>query len=147
MALWKLEDPSSDVTLLVNKAIICSLAIQEECDNYMTDVGVLLRVKIAISFGKMHITYIGLEESKQFDLSGSAVDEVNAAEKWAEPGTVILSRLAWANCDQSLFLYEILEDGVHFKVCSCVQKTFFWGAISEFHNHAQTYKRSTKARA
>ena len=82
----------------------------------MTDVQVLLRVKIALSFGKMHITYIGLPENKQFDLSGPAVDEVNAAEKWAEPGNVIASRLVWAKCDQSLFIHEILDDGIHYKV-------------------------------
>ena len=116
LALWKVEDSASDLKLLINKAVICSLAIQEECDNYMTNVGVLLRVKIALSVGKMQITHVGLADSKHFDLSGTAVDDVNAAEKWAEPGSVILSRLAWLNCDQSLFLHEIIEDGMHFRV-------------------------------
>ena len=104
------------MTLLINKAIICSIAIQEECDNYMTDVGVLLGVKIALSVGKMQVTHVGIAESKHFDLSGSAVDDVNAAEKWAEPGSIILSRLAFLNCDRSLFLFEIMDDGVHYRV-------------------------------
>lgn len=122
LALWKKRDDDlsmTNLTLLVNKAIITSLAVQEECDNYMTDVGVLLRVKIAIAVGKMHVTYMGVPESKQFDLSGPAVDEVNAAEKWAVPGSIILSRLAWASCDQSLFTVELLEDGHHSRVRLC----------------------------
>ena len=82
----------------------------------MTDVGVLLRVKIALSVGKMQITHVGVAESKHFDLSGLAVDDVNAAEKWAEPGSIILSRVAFKNCDQSLFLFELLEDGLHYRV-------------------------------
>ncbi|EDO27044.1 predicted protein [Nematostella vectensis] len=37
LAMWKCEnDDPKDLGLLMNKAIICSLAIQEECDNYMT---------------------------------------------------------------------------------------------------------------
>ena len=121
LALWKSEDASVDLTLLINKAIICSIAIQEQCDNYMTDVGVLLGVKIALSVGKMLITHVGVAESKHFDLSGTAVDDVSAAEKWAEPGTIILSRLAYKHCDQSLFLFEMLENGLNFRVSYVVQ--------------------------
>ena len=107
------------------------MAIQEKCDNYMTDVGVLLGVKIALSVGKMLITHIGVSESKHFDLSGTAVDDVNAAEKWAEPGSIILSRLAFANCDQSLFFFEILEDGVHYRVSYVVIDKFLQISIKQ----------------
>lgn len=116
LALWKADEGALDMTLLINKAIICSIAIQEECDNYMTDVGVLLGVKLALSVGKMQVTHVGIAETKHFDLSGSAVDDVNAAEKWAEPGAIILSQLAFLNCDQSLFLFEVMDDGVHYRV-------------------------------
>ena len=118
LALWKKDDSAVDMTLLINKAIICSIAIQEECDNYMTDVGVVLGVKIALSIGKMQVTHVGIAESKHFDLSGPAVDDVNAAEKWAEPGAIILSRLAFLNCDQSLFVFEFMDDGLHYRVSS-----------------------------
>ncbi|KAJ7358882.1 Adenylate cyclase type 10 [Desmophyllum pertusum] len=64
----------------------------------------------------MQITHVGVAESKHFDLAGSAVDDVNAAEKWAEPGSIILSRVAFLNCDQSLFLFEIMTDGVHHRI-------------------------------
>lgn len=86
----------------------------------MTNVGVVLRVKIALSAGKMQITHVGVTESKHFDLSGSAVADVNVAEKWAEPGSIILSRVAFSNCDQSLFLFEMMDDGFHYRV-SCAR--------------------------
>ena len=95
---------------------MCSLSIQEECDNYMTDVGVLLRVKTAVAVGTFYVTYVGLYDSKQFDMSGPAIDDANAAEKWAEPGSVVLSQLAWDNCEHALFIHELVEDGHHFKV-------------------------------
>ena len=82
----------------------------------MTDVGVMLGVKIALSVGKMIVTHVGVDESKHFDLSGSAVDDVNNAEKWAEPGSIILSHTAYLNCDQTLFLFEIMADGWHYRV-------------------------------
>ena len=101
---------------MVNSATMCSLSIQEECDNYMTDVGVLLRVKTAVAVGVFYVTYVGLYDSKQFDMSGPAIDDANAAEKWAEPGSVVLSQLAWDNCEHALFIHEIIEDGHHYKV-------------------------------
>lgn len=114
--MWVSEGSCKDTTLLINKAIICSIAIQEECDNYLTDVGVTLGVKIALSVGKMIVTHVGVDESKHFDLSGRAVDDVNKAEKWAEPGAIILSHMAYLNCDQTLFLFEIMADGWHYRV-------------------------------
>ena len=59
----------------------------------MTDVGVLLRVKTAVAVGVFYVTYVGLYDSKQFDMSVPAIDDANAAEKWAEPGSVVLSQL------------------------------------------------------
>ena len=82
----------------------------------MTDVGVLLRVKTAVAVGVFYVTYVGLYDSKQFDMSGPAIDDANAAEKWAEPGSVVLSQLAWDNCEHALFIHELIEDGHHYKV-------------------------------
>ena len=115
-AMWTTEDNLANIKPLVNSATMCSLAIQEECDRYMTDVDVLLRVKTAVAVGVVYITYLGLEDSKQFDMSGPAIDDANAAEKWAEPGSVLLSQLAWDNCNQALFIHELIEDGRHCKV-------------------------------
>lgn len=123
-AIWRIEDTTSSITPLVNSATMCSLSIQEECDNYMTDVGVLLRVKTAVAVGVFYVTYVGLYDSKQFDMSGPAIDDANKAEKWAEPGSVVLSQLAWDNCEHALFIHELIEDGHHYKVK--IKPIFHW---------------------
>lgn len=82
----------------------------------MTEVGVLLRVKIAMAIGSMIVTFVGTNESKQFDLSGTAIDEVGAAEKHANPSDVILTHLAWINCDQDIFKAEKLNDANLYRV-------------------------------
>ena len=105
-----------NVKTVLTKAIRCGLAIQDKCDNQLTEVGVLLRVKIAMAIGSMIITFVGTKESKQFDLSGSAIDEVGAAEKHANPSDVILTNLAWSNCDQDIFKAEKLDDVNLYKV-------------------------------
>ena len=82
----------------------------------MTEVGILLRVKIAMAVGSMIVTFVGTHESKQFTLSGTAIEEVGAAEKHAEPSDVILTHLAWINCDQDIFKAERLPNANVYKV-------------------------------
>ena len=76
----------------------------------------MLCVKLAVAVGPMCLTYVGLPSDKQFDLSGTAVDDVGLTEKRATPGAIILSQLAWANCDQNLFDVTSMEEGQFFKV-------------------------------
>ena len=76
----------------------------------------MLRVKLAIAVGSMCLTVVGLPHAKQFDMSGPAVTDVGITEKEASPGTIILSQLAWANCDQSLFSFEPLQNGRFYQV-------------------------------
>ena len=116
LASWVLSRSGHNVKAVLTKAILCGLSIQEKCDNQMTEVGVLLRVKIAMAVGSMIITFVGTPDSKQFDLSGSAIDEVGAAEKRAKPSDVILTQLAWNNCDQDIFKAEKLEDAALYRV-------------------------------
>eukprot|EP00794_Sanderia_malayensis_P020042 gene20042-22009_t len=116
LASWVFSHSGHNIKTVLAKAIRCGLAIQDKCDNQLTEVGVLLRVKIAMAVGSMIITFVGEEGSKQFDLSGSAIDEVGAAEKHAKPGDVILTQLAWSNCDQDAFRVEKLENLDLFKV-------------------------------
>ncbi|XP_057290575.1 adenylate cyclase type 10-like isoform X2 [Hydractinia symbiolongicarpus] len=122
LATWKCSDIGHNAKSLLNKVINCSIDIQANCDNFMTEVGIVLRVKLAIAVGGMCLTNVGLPPAKQFDISGSAVDDVGATEKQAIPGSVILSQLAWANCEQSLFSATPLENGTYFKLIGHAQQ-------------------------
>ena len=90
LAAWKVKT-RADLTHAISQAARCSLIIQEQCDKQDTDVGVQLRVKIAISAGKTYATFVGNDVSRQFLMSGRPVREVNAAEKYCKAGLVVLS--------------------------------------------------------
>uniref|UniRef100_A0A7M5XBN8 Guanylate cyclase domain-containing protein n=2 Tax=Clytia hemisphaerica TaxID=252671 RepID=A0A7M5XBN8_9CNID len=116
LATWKCSDIGHNAKALLNKVINCSIDIQKKCHNFVTEVGIVLCVKLAIAVGPMCLTFVGLPTDKEFDLSGDAVDDVGLTEKQATPGAVILSQLAWANCDQSLFDVTPLKNNRFFKI-------------------------------
>lgn len=60
LAVWKVTQRKY-LEHAISQAAKCSLTIQEKCDNQITDVGVKLRVKIAISAGKIYSTFVGNE--------------------------------------------------------------------------------------
>ena len=70
-------------------------AEQHDFDSYQTSDGVVLRMKIGLSVGKVEIHYIGNEECQTFDVTGDAIDDVNKAQSLARSNTVILSNPAW----------------------------------------------------
>ena len=72
-----------------------SLQMQNDYDNFQSSDGDILRMKLAVSVGKVQIHYIGNTEYKTFDVTGEAIDDVNEAQSFAKPGTVIISKGAW----------------------------------------------------
>ncbi|XP_033119981.1 adenylate cyclase type 10-like [Anneissia japonica] len=117
IALWRVQRDTLDNTII--RVIKCALRIQEKCDNWNTDVGVRLRVKIGLSIGPMQVTYIGNDECQQVALSSTAVDDANQAEKFAQPGDIILSPKVWAYApDHDLCHIEKMSDNKHIRVIS-----------------------------
>ncbi|XP_071485807.1 adenylate cyclase type 10-like [Diadema antillarum] len=115
LALWKVTRANMDHIL--TRVIKCGLRIQERCDNWDTEVGVKLRVKIALSIGPVRVTTVGNESCSHFVLSGPAVLEVNIAEKFALSGDVILSPKVWAYCpDHELIEHTFKADDKHLAV-------------------------------
>ena len=74
--------------------------MQTDYDNYQTPDGVTLRMKLSLSVGSVDIHYIGNETYKTFDVTGAAVDDVNTAQSFTKPGTVVISKNAWEMCNQ-----------------------------------------------
>ncbi|XP_063957938.1 adenylate cyclase type 10-like [Lytechinus pictus] len=115
LALWKVTRANMDHIL--TRVIKCGLRIQDRCDNWDTEVGVKLRVKIALSIGPVRVTTIGNEGCIHFVLSGPAVLEANIAEKFALSGDVILSPKVWAYCpDHDLIDHTFKSDDKHIAV-------------------------------
>ncbi|CAK8694937.1 unnamed protein product [Clavelina lepadiformis] len=109
LAVWKVKE-RQDIAHAVSQAAKCSLAIQDKCDNQSTDVGVKLRVKIAISAGKIYATFVGNNESCHFVMAGRPVREVNAAEKYCQAGLVVLSPNATELSDKEALILEPISE-------------------------------------
>lgn len=173
LALWKVEK-RSDLKMALNIAAKAAITIQDTCDQYKTDKGVTLRVKLALSAGKIFVSFVQniiseeeerlirkrdstidrLEEahkkhrmnkrqsiaehmnfgkdkirasvlqslgvSQNFDSRmpirrrhfvtvGRPVSEVNKAEKYCNPGRIVLSPNAYDLCDKSAMQAKNIE--------------------------------------
>ncbi|XP_035683245.1 adenylate cyclase type 10-like [Branchiostoma floridae] len=114
-ARWQV-DTGKELGSTLKEVVMCSLDIQSVCDNWETDVGVKLRVKIGLAAGEMKITHFGNNVERIFAVTGQSVTDANLAEKFADSGTIILSPMAWKLCDKSSFQWEFRKDGRHVKV-------------------------------
>ncbi len=77
-----------------------SQRMQVNYDNFESSDGDILRMKLAVSVGRVHIHYIGNKEYKTFDITGEAIDDVNQAQSECKAGDVVVSKAAWEMCDK-----------------------------------------------
>ncbi|XP_022079570.1 adenylate cyclase type 10-like isoform X2 [Acanthaster planci] len=122
LVLWEAPSVESRVTAVV-KAIVCSRKVMKTCNNWDTEVGVKLGVKIGLSAGEVLLTYVGTKSFRLFSSSGQAMLDVNAAEKYCDKGTIILAPSAWALCPERKGInVEKLDEG-HVRVLN-IRKTW-----------------------
>ena len=88
-----------------------SLMMQNDCDNFQTSDGVILRMKVGLSVGKVEIHYIGNKDYKTFDITGEAVDDVNKAQSLAKSGSVVISKAAWEMCNKQKCFARMVGPG------------------------------------
>ena len=82
--------------------------MQADYDNFESSDGDILRMKLALSVGKVQIHYIGGTEYKTFDITGEAIDDVNQAQSVCKSGTVVLSKDAWDLCNKQRCFAKII---------------------------------------
>ena len=88
-----------------------SIMMQSDFDNFQTSDGVLLRMKIGLSVGRVEIHYIGNSRYKTFDVTGEAVDDVNEAQSLAKSGAVVISKAAWEMCNKQRCIAKVVGTG------------------------------------
>ena len=86
LALWTDDEHGPE------QALTCALNLQEKFGAYETDVGVVLRLKVALAYGPAQALFVGTEEFKHYILTGNCVKDVNACEQLCEPGDIIITR-------------------------------------------------------
>ncbi|KAB5553789.1 hypothetical protein PHYPO_G00042730 [Pangasianodon hypophthalmus] len=108
LAQWIVEGmQTSDV---ISLAVKCALKIQSECGIQEMKYDCELRVKIAISAGKLSKIIVGEKSRRFYVIIGPAVEEVRLAEPLANPGDVILSPETWKLCTLENLVIERIEN-------------------------------------
>ncbi|XP_055642241.1 adenylate cyclase type 10-like [Toxorhynchites rutilus septentrionalis] len=103
----------SDAT---HRAIDTAIIIQKSFGVYKTEVGVTLRVKIAIAAGEVCFALIGTENFSHYVTIGQPVWKVKIAERIAEAGDIIVNYLAWNYIHENEYISESCDDKVHFRI-------------------------------
>jgi len=84
-----------------------SLQMQNKFDNFQTPDGVVLRMKVGLSIGKVDIhfigtdgrrtfDFIGTDGRRTFDVAGEAIVDANIAQNHTKSGAVVVSKEAWS---------------------------------------------------
>lgn len=94
----------------VHKALDTALIIQNRCGRYKTDVGVILKSKIAISAGDVSFSMIGTENYSHYVLVGQPLWDTKSCELEAQSGQVLVTSQAWKYINSMEYSYEFLRD-------------------------------------
>ncbi|KAF4092888.1 hypothetical protein AMELA_G00026390 [Ameiurus melas] len=108
------------VSDVISLAVKCALKIQSKCGVQEMKYDCKLRVKIALSTGKLSKIIVGEKSRRFFAVIGPAVDEVRLTEPLANPGDIILSPKTWNLCTQEKLVIQHIENNkavkmLHFK--------------------------------
>ena len=114
--------------------------MQNDFDNYRTQDGALLRMKIGLSVGRTDVHYIGQKDFKTFDITGESVDDANLAQSQTRPGTVVLSKTAWEMCNKESCFSRIVGHGCvmvcrhDVSVLHCIHAIYYYSVkVSKMH--------------
>jgi class 3 adenylate cyclase/tetratricopeptide (TPR) repeat protein len=102
LAMWATETNLPAVQIAatlrdaVRRASQCGLAVQKAVENYHTEDGIPLSVRIGIGAGDVSVVHLGGVFNRwEVLVGGDPVVQSHAAERRANPGEVILSPLAY----------------------------------------------------
>ncbi|KAI8438178.1 hypothetical protein MSG28_010799 [Choristoneura fumiferana] len=115
LSMWK---KSSNLAMqdVVHTAIDCGLSIQKNYGTFHTDVGVILKVKVAISAGVSHFSIIGGVTQSHYVIVGQPVWDVKMAEYVSTAGDVLTAASAWMYVNAAEYYTQPSGDGRHTKV-------------------------------
>ncbi|XP_026743294.1 adenylate cyclase type 10-like [Trichoplusia ni] len=117
LSMWK-KTARQSMQDVVHNAIDCGLIIQKNYGTFKTDIGVVLKVKVAISAGLSQFSIIGDENIAQssFVIVGQPVWDVKMAQYLTKSGDVLTSGSAWKYVNEAEYCTQPCGDGRHTKV-------------------------------
>uniref|UniRef100_A0A182P363 Guanylate cyclase domain-containing protein n=1 Tax=Anopheles epiroticus TaxID=199890 RepID=A0A182P363_9DIPT len=121
----------------IHRAIDTAIIIQLSYGRYKTDVGVTLRIKIAISAGEVHFSLVGNESFSHYVVAGQPVWKVKLAERIALAGDIIVTYYEWSYIHDNEYVWEPCSDKTHLKIKGF---TSYWRSTKRLNfSEAATY--------
>ncbi|XP_076380390.1 adenylate cyclase type 10 [Megalopta genalis] len=124
IVMWKL---SNDMMMrdLAIEAMQTACIIQKHFGTYETEVGVTLRVKLAIASGRTYFTSIGDPETmSHYIITGKPVWDVKFAEGLCRGGDILVAPSSWQWVNPNEYVHETLSDGVHTLIIACTSSWY-----------------------
>ncbi|XP_043469303.1 adenylate cyclase type 10-like [Leptopilina heterotoma] len=119
IVMWKLQEGMSMQDIAV-EAMQTACVIQKHFGTFETDVGVTLKVKLAIASGKTSFTSIGNAKlSSYYIITGKPVWDVKYAETLCRGGDIIVAPSCWKWANTADYIYTKLPDGIHILILAC----------------------------
>nr|XP_034172604.1 adenylate cyclase type 10-like isoform X1 [Osmia lignaria] len=119
IVMWKLHEGMMMRDLAI-EAMQTACIIQKHFGTYDTDVGVTLRVKLAIASGKTYFTSIGDPDSRShYIITGQPVWDVKFAEGLCRGGDILVAPSSWQWVNPNEYVHEKLPDGIHTLIVAC----------------------------
>ncbi|KAJ3648252.1 hypothetical protein Zmor_020070 [Zophobas morio] len=100
----------------VHGAMDCALVIQKNYGSYLTDMGVVIRVKLAISAGPAVFGLIGNKNNTHYVVVGQPIREVKAAEHISTAGDIMVTTAAYKHVNANEYIVEAIGDNIHVKL-------------------------------
>ncbi|XP_050456444.1 adenylate cyclase type 10-like [Cataglyphis hispanica] len=119
IVMWKLQKGIL-MRDIATEAMQTACVIQKHFGTYETDVGVTLKVKLAIASGKTYFTSIGDPETlSYYVITGKPVWDVKFAEGLCRGGDILVVSSSWQWANPNEYIYESLPDGKHTLIIAC----------------------------
>ncbi|KAK9876037.1 hypothetical protein WA026_011150 [Henosepilachna vigintioctopunctata] len=109
LALWKCKDENQIIRDYINQALDCALVIQKNYGSFETDVGTLLKVKLAIAAGPVIFSLIGNQKYSHYIVIGKPIMDVKDAEHRSQAGEIIVAPSAWLHVNATDYIATDLE--------------------------------------
>ncbi|KAF3423041.1 hypothetical protein E2986_13885 [Frieseomelitta varia] len=119
IVMWKLHEGMIMRDLAI-EAMQTACVIQKHFGSYDTEVGVTLKVKLAIASGKTYFTSIGDQDSmSHYIITGKPVWDVKFAEGLCRGGDILVAPSSWQWVNPNEYVHETLPDGIHTLIITC----------------------------
>lgn len=115
LAFWSCSRFS--ITGMLDLVLLTCLNIQKQFDNFRTEDGDILRMKVGLSIGNVELHYIGNRSLRLFDVTGQAIQDSNIAQSHTKSGCVVISKEAWETLDKNRCAAKLVGPG-YAQVCN-----------------------------